>query len=78
MELSWTDVLLLIGLVFAWSFGALLQWWNIRRQEKVLEGLQRLRLRISSRAAREKAPRLQEVPQREERYTRVGFPLTHS
>ena len=78
MELGWIDVMLLVGLVFAWSFGAMLQWYNIRRQEKVLEGLQRLRLRISSRTAREKAPRLEETPQREERYLRMEFPLSHT
>jgi len=63
------------AVLFAWAFGAVLQWRNLRRQERVLAELERLRLRAARRAAREKAPRLESSAQREERIARTTFPL---
>jgi hypothetical protein len=55
------ELWLLFFALAAWAFGALLQWRNIRRQEKILDGLQHLRLRASGKAARGKAPRLPQL-----------------
>jgi len=63
------------AVLFAWAFGAVLQWRNLRRQERLLAELERLRLRATRRAAREKAPRLENSAQREEGIARTTFPL---
>ena len=57
------NLLLLAVVVLVWALGAYLQWRNIRHQEKILADLMRMRLRVSRRRAREKAPRL-ETPSR--------------
>lgn len=69
------NLLLLAAVVSAWALGAYLQWRNIRHQEKVLANLERLRLRVSRKVAREKAPRLESPPERDERVRRATFPL---
>jgi hypothetical protein len=69
------NFLLLAAVVFAWALGAFLQWRNIRHQEQVLANLERLRLRVSRKAAREKAPPLVISTERDERMTQASFPL---
>ena len=61
MAVTRVELWLLLLALAAWAFGGLLQWRNIRRQEKILDGLQHLRLRASGKAARGKAPRLREI-----------------
>jgi hypothetical protein len=62
--------------LLAWALGAYLQWRNIRRQEKVLANLERLRWRVSRKVAREKAPRLEsQVTHPEDRIKQLTLPL---
>lgn len=59
--------LLLVFLTFAaWGFGAVLQWRNIRRQERLIAGLTQMCLTASRQAAQGKAPRLGQEPVRSE------------
>jgi hypothetical protein len=64
-----TNLLLLTAVVSVWALGSYLQWRNIRHQERILAKLMRLRFRVSRKAAREKAPRL-ETPSRAEEQMR--------
>jgi hypothetical protein len=66
---------LLATVLFAWALGAFLQWRNIRHQERLLANLERLRLSVSRKVAREKAPREASPPKRDERIRRHAFPL---
>jgi hypothetical protein len=57
-----TDLLLLFAVVMGWPIGGYLQWRNLRRQERIVARLQRLRLHISDLAARRGALRFRKEP----------------
>jgi hypothetical protein len=78
MELTTGQLLLLMLASFGWGFGAILQWRNIRHQEEIVAGLQRLRLRTSCRAARVKGPSLQEFALPRDAYKHIESPLAGS
>jgi hypothetical protein len=68
--------LLLVGLVvFAWSFGAFLQWRNIRHQEQLISGLQRLCLDTSHGVAKDKAPQMARQSERSDLIMRKRSPV---